>query len=246
MKKAVKYFAAFLFVITIFMGQEVYAKEVYYTNSKGVSFTKEQYDFYTYLTHDGFQEHVTQDMLDEIAGADLSKIQVKKVGICPNPQRRDDNMYVITSAKSLEMSNYCYGGYCSIYSEVEWFGDPTVKSYDLYGTYFDSTISRIGPPLIFATSTDYQNDEETIVYENDGFGAVVQVPTTGEDIIIDMIYNYSGSGTVFVSYQHAMSPITLANAQLFNIDLIGYGGVFDFYGAAVGVYDQMPGVHMDV
>ena len=246
MKKAVKYFAAFLFVITIFMGQEVYAKEVYYTNSKGVSFTKEQYDFYTYLTHDGFQEYVTQDMLDEIAGADLSKIKVKKVGICPNPQRRDDNLYVITSAKSLEMSNYCYSGHCSIYSEVEWFGDPTVKSYDLYGSYFDGTINRLDPPLIFVTSTDWADDEETIKYENDGFGAVVQVPQTGNDIFLDMVYSYSGTGTVFVSYQPAMSPITLANAQLFNIDLIGYGGVFDFYGAAVGVYDQMPGVHMDV
>ena len=142
MKKAVKYFAAFLFVITIFMGQEVYAKEVYYTNSKGVSFTKEQYDFYTYLTHDGFQEHVTQDMLDEIAGADLSKIQVKKVGICPNPPTRDDNLYVITSAKSLEMSNYCFAGTCRIYSEVEWFGDPTVKSYDLRAA-FDSPQSAL-------------------------------------------------------------------------------------------------------
>lgn len=246
MKKAVKYFAAFLFVITIFMGQEVYAKEVYYTNSKGVSFTKEQYDFYTYLTHDGFQEYVTQDMLDEIAGADLSKIKVKKVGICPNPPTRDDNTYIITSAKSLEMSNYCFGGSCRVYSEVEWFGDPTVKSYDLYGTYYDGTVSRIGPPVLVITSSDSGDDEETINYDTDGFGAVVQVPQTGDDIIMDLTYLYSGTGTVFVSYQHAMSPITLANAQLFNIDLIGYGGVFDFYGAAVGVYDQMPGVHMDV
>ena len=245
MKKAVKYFAAFLFVAFILMGHKVYAEEIYYTNSKGVSFTKEQYDFYTYLTHDGFQEHVTQDMLDEIATADLSTIKVKKVGICPNPTR-DDNLYVITSAKSLEMSNYCSGGYCRIYSTVEWFGEPTVKSYDLYGAYFDGNVSMIASPMTMASSSDYFSDSVTIVYDTNGFGAVLQVPTTGDDIYFDISFLYSGTGTIFVSYQHAMSPITLANAQLFNIDLIGYGGVFDFYGAAVGVYDQMPGVHMDV
>ena len=186
-------------------------------------------------------------MLDKIADADLSKIKVKKVGLCPNNPTRDDNLYVTTSAKSLEMSNYCFAGNCKVYSEVEWFGDPTVKSYDLYGSYFNGTVSRVDTPMIFATTSNGDNSDYSIIkYESDGFGGVIELPQNGDDIVLDLIYKYTGTGTIFVSYQHAMSTISLADAQLFNIDLIGYGGVFDFYGAAVGKYDQMPGVHMDV
>ena len=45
-RKLAKYLFVFLFIMIVVMGKDVYAEEPYYTNSKGVSFTKEQYDFY--------------------------------------------------------------------------------------------------------------------------------------------------------------------------------------------------------
>lgn len=251
MKTIVKYGIVFLFVMAAIVGKNVYAEEIYYTNSKGVSFTKEQYDFYTYLTHDGYQEYVTQDMLNEIAGEDLESLDVKVVRLCPNPfksaskgQTRDDEAYVATSAKSLAMGRYCTQSYCRVMAEVEWFGEPNITSYDVMGAYLDGP-TRVGTPSTFLSTPTTGYEEETIVYDTDGFGAIIQLPAE-EGIFIDQTFVYSGTGTIFMSYQHAMSNISLANSQLFNIGLIGYGSVFDFYGAAVDVYDDMPGVHMDV
>jgi len=242
----------FLFAIVVFACKNVYAEEIYYTNHLGVSFTREQYDFYTYLTHDGYQEQVTQDMLDEIAGQDLDDLDVEVIRMCPMQHAtlgnvnhvQDDNTYFATFAKSIAMGKYCVSGVCRIVSEVEWFGEANVKSHDLIGAYFDGP-SLLGTPTIFLTTDVAYADEETIKYETDGFGAVVVIPE-GETAYIDMSFAYQGTGTIFVSYQHAMEPITLANSQLFHIDPIGYGNVFDFYGAAVDVYDGMPGLHMDV
>ena len=254
MQKVKKTILIGLMMIGALVGKNVFADEIYYTNSQGVSFTKEQYDFYTYLTHDGFQEHITQDMLDEIANADLSTIEVKKVSICPMPEnsaaerinlRRDDNLFIDTPAKSLEISSISFGGNNRIYATVEWHGEPAVKSHDVIGAYLTGTVSRLSPPATFVTAYNYCDDEEAIKYDTYGFGAVIQVPDE-DDIFIDQTFLYSGTGTIFYSYQHAMSTISLQDAQLFNIGLIGYGGVFDFYGNAVGVYDEMPGVHMDV
>lgn len=239
-----------LFIVISIIGKNVYAEDIYYTNSKGVSFTKEQYDFYTYLAHDGYQEHITQEMLDEIKGEDLDNIDAEVVRICPLPDNfgknhnREDNTYISTSAKALSMGKYCVSGVCRIISELEWLGEPTVKSYDVMGSYLDGP-TRLGTPIVFVSSTDDFSYEETIKYESDGFGAVVKIPT-GDDVMIDLTFTYQGTGTIFVSYQHAMIGITYANSQLFNIDYYGYGNVFEFYGNAVGIYDNMPGVHMDV
>lgn len=238
----------------LLFGKTVYAEE-YYKNHLGVSFTKEQYDFYTNLMHEGYQEAVTQEMLNEIANEDLDSIEINKVSLCPTPtkskinpggQLRDDCLFVSTSAKSLEMANACNGlGHCRMYAFVEWFGEPNQQSYDVFGAYFDDGPSIIGSPIVVVSTEDEFASEEVVKYESDGFGAVVPV-LSGEGLMIDMSFAYSGNGGIFISYQHAMSYISLANAQLFNIDFSGYGNVFSFYGAAVGIYDQMPGVHMDV
>lgn len=242
-----------IFITALFFcGNKVYAEE-YYRNHFGVSFTQEQYDFYTNLMHDGFQEAVTQEMLDEIANEDLDTYVINRVKLCPMPtierepggNLRDDNLYVITSAKSLEMVNACnvYGS-CRMYAFVEWFDEPNQQSYDVIGAYLDGP-TRTAPPIVLVSTSDDYSAEEVVLYESDGFGAVVPV-LSGEDLEIDMSFPYSGTGGIFISYQHAMSYISLANAQLFNIDFSGYGNVFSFYGAATGIYDQMPGVHMDV
>ena len=244
-----KLITVFIIISIIFIGNRVYAED-YYTNRKGVSFTKEQYDFYTDLMHDGYQEIVTQEMLDDIDWDNLDSLTIQKTSLCPMPTTervpllRDDNTYVSTSAKSLMMANICAGDICRIYSNVEWYGIPNQQSYDLIGAFLDGP-TRNGNPMVMISTEDDFDDEELVKYETDGFGAIVQV-LDGEGLMIDMTFSYSGHGGIFVSYQHAMSAITLANAQLFNIDFIGYGNVFDFYGAAIGVYDEMPGVHMDV
>lgn len=252
MKKIGKYVIMFLFVVVTFACKNVYAEEIYYTNHLGVSFTREQYDFYTYLTHDGYQEQVTQDMLDEIADQDLDDLDVEVIRMCPMQHAtlgninhvQDDNTFFSTSAKSIAMGKYCTANYCRILVEVEWFGEPNVKSHDVMGAYLDGP-TLLATPTTLVTTEITGVSHETVVYDTDGFGAILVIPE-GEEVYIDQSFMYQGTGTIFVSYQHAMEPITLANSQLFHIDPIGYGNVFDFYGAAVDVYDGMPGLHMAV
>ena len=55
-------------------------------------------------------------------------------------------------------------------------------------------------------------------------------------------YDVKGTGILYASYQHAMSTISLPSSKCYTVNFGGYGGVFDFYGNAYGVYDQMAGV----
>ena len=136
--------------IIILIGKNVYAKEVYYTNSSGVSFTKEEYDFFTYMTWDGYQEYITQDMVDEIQGKSITDPDVKKVGICTNsskiPRTRDSNLEVTTSAKSLTLGTYCTAYYCRVLMDLLWLGEPTVKSHDVIGSLIDGP-TRLTKPV---------------------------------------------------------------------------------------------------
>lgn len=228
-------------IVCLLFTNNVKAEEYYYTNSSGVNFTKEQYDFYTYLAHDGYQEVVTQKMLEEIDWNHLENVRVRKTSLCPT---RDDNAFITTSAKSLTMGYYCSSTHCRVMAELEWLVEPNIKSYDLMGAYIDGP-TRLTTPTTAVFTPNTISEEETIKYDTDGYGSVILLPDE-EEIIIDQSFLFEGTGTIFISYQHAMSNTTLANSQLFNIGLIGAGSVFDFYGAAIGVYDEMPGVHMDV
>ena len=205
--------------------------------------------------HDGFQEIVTQEMIDEITGIDLDSLNPRVVRMCPNEwntgvsmrnvnHTMDDTIYIETSAKGLYMGYYCGSTDCTALASVEWFGEPNQKSYDVFGSFLDGT-TLVGIPMVSTSSEVTGYSADVIKYETDGFGAVLKVPN-GEEVFFDMVYHYQGTGALFISYQHAMSSISLADSQLFHIDFGGYGNVFDFYGNAIGVYDHMPGVHMSV
>ena len=250
MKKNKKIIVIVIMAIAILLGKNVYAKEVYYTNSNGVEFTKDEYDFFTYLMRDGYQEFVTQEMVDEIAGKTIYDEDVKSVNICPTnvnklTHNRDNNLEVTTDAKSLLLGKYCTPFYCRAVIDLSWLAEPYVKSYDVVGSLLDGP-TRLTEPITLVSSTTTGASHVAAVYETDGFGTVVQLPTTGDNIHIAQNYIYSGTGVIYYTYQHSMFTISLANSQLFHIDLVGYGNVLNFYGAAVGYYDDMPGVYMEV
>ena len=157
-----KWIAIFLIVSVLFIGNRVYAEE-YYTNHRGVSFTKQQYDFYTDLMHEGFQESITQEALDEIDWNDLDSLTIQKTSLCPMPTTervpllRDDNPIVTTSAKSLVMVNVCGNTFCSILSNVEWYGIPNQQSYDVIGAYLDGPELETDPLILVTTYDDFDD-----------------------------------------------------------------------------------------
>lgn len=213
--------------------------ESFYTNDKGVQFTEDQYNFITRFYWDGYQNYMTQEMLDDLSDIDFANVEVEKVSYCPIER----GTFVSSQYKSLTIGRAC-GALCRVSVSAEWFVKPSIKSYDVMGMYLDGP-TRNGTPTTIIAGDGEGSFEETIKYENDGFGAVIKLPNA-EKIVITQSMVYNGSGRIYASYQHAMENISFANAQKFNIEFGGYGGVFEFYGGAYGVYDQFPGVDINV
>ena len=126
-----------------------------------------------------------------------------------------------------------------------WLIDPSVTSWDVIGAYLDG-VELKAHSHTYVSTTNYTYYFENLQTESDGLGNSVKLPDTGSDMIINMDFTVSRGGTVYGSYQHATEDTTLANSKLYNIDFSGYGNVFDFYGTALDLYDEMPGVDIDV
>ena len=125
-----------------------------------------------------------------------------------------------------------------------WDVSPSIRSWDNIGAYLDG-ISLIEHLQTYVTSTAGTNYFSYLNTTN-GIGNSVELPSVGEDIIITMTFKVSRGGTVYGSYQHAMQNTTLANSQNYTISLGGEGHVFLYTGNAIGLYDGMNGVDIDV
>ena len=249
MKKALKVLVIVVCFSVILGTKSVNAKEVAYTNEKGFEFTQDEYNFFTKVYGQKFvQKYLDQDIYNQFPDTDFANAEVVTKVYSTNESRQNpskDSPYFSSPAKSLQISKYCTSILCKIYVTATWLGDPTVKSYDDIGVYLDGP-SRLGTATTVAYSDLTNNYAANTKYQTEGFGASVLLPQTGNDIIVLQTFNYTGTGTIYASYQHAMLNTTLAVAQSFNISDIGYGGVFDFYNNADLVYDNMNGVDLDV
>ena len=238
----------------LFSYQVVFAEEeYYYTNPNGVSFTREAYDFFSEFFYEGYQAHMTQAMFDEYVneGFDFANTEITKVGLCMNPNpvtignqaSPQDLTYYATYGKSIEMGQAC-GILCRVSAVVTWHGVPACQSHDVMGAYLNGP-TRISTPSTMYTSSAGSGFEDAIVYDTNGYGAVISVPNAG-DIVVSQSIAYTGHGLIFMSYQHAVSTVSLSNAQNFTIGLAGYGNVFIFPSSIGDQYDQMNGVYMTV
>jgi len=242
-----KILLAVVFICTLLLSQKnVYAEEYYYVNDNGVSFTKAAYDFFGEFFYDGFQRYMTQDLFDQFVeeGFDFENTVIEKASsILKQPGNTRDIPFYDTQSRSIDMSKAC-GIVCRVSSTVIWHGTPIVQDYDVMGAYITGP-TRITTPVTFINSSQGSDQPAAIVYDTDGYGAVLPVHNAS-DMIITQSFAYTGNGLIFMSHQHATSQISLTNAQLFTIGLSGYGNVFNFYGAATNVYDQMNGVYLTV
>jgi hypothetical protein len=235
-----------IFGITLFAfgGISVNADEVYYTNQNGVEFTETEYNYYTDMYYDGFQDAVTQSMLDEVNTYGFIGQPITKSVYDEDDQRIEPSRGLIheTNAKRLAMAKSCSGGYCNIVVTLTWKGQPKIKSYDVIGALLYGSINLNSEPstyLGYSGGTLFYGDE---YYVGGGFGTSVKLQTSSTFMHISQSYIVSGEGTLYASYQHAIQNITKATSQLYTVGYGGYGGVFHFYGNAIGKFDQMGGV----
>ena len=247
MKQVVKVLFVLLGVISL----NVYADEAFYTNDNGVSLTEQEYNFFTNMYWDGFQEYVDNTLYNKYASMGLYDKEVHiTVNDIASTSNSSQNYGLIheTTAKKLQLSYGCNGVYCTMVTSLQWKGTPTIRSYDVIGSLLDGNLNRLSTPmtkLYWSGSTITYTDR---VYSGDGYGCTVllQNSSTNMRIVQDVDLEITGNGIFFSSYQHATSNITLETSKKYTVRFGGYGGVFAFYGSAVGIYDHMAGVDAEL
>ena len=249
MKKLYNFILLFFLCFTIGL-LSVNAKEIYYTNKNGITFTKEEYDFFSEMYYDGYQAIMNKEDREKFDGKELKIENIEKVIYDESINKNTGNMlkgnYHETQAKKLQISKVTGGNAPTIVITATWKYSPNVRSYDLIGAYLNG-VSMIGSAasiLSYSGGTIY---ESAYISSSNGYGSVVKLPSSGSNIIVSSTFLVTGSGTVYGSYQHAKSSISLNNAQQFSISFSGLGNVFYFSNLNIRAkYDAMQGVSINV
>lgn len=239
------YLICALFVINV-LSVNVHADDVYYTNKNGVNMTEEQYNFLGELYFDGYQEYITQDKFNKYLTMGLydKKVYKKETEDFETGVESPRALIHETTAKKLTLAYSCSNGFCGMVTSLQWKGTPRVISYDVIGSYLYGNLTRLTTPNTYLYWSGTAIEFTDRVYSGNGYGctALLQNSSTAMRIVQDIDLEVNGDGTFYSSYQHATKRITLETSKKYTTGFGGDGGVFFFYGSAVGVYDQMGGV----
>lgn len=229
----------FIFLLSLFVNNTLKA-ETYFTNELGTEFTKKEYDFVSEMFWDGYQNNMTLKELNEMRESNAlnGKITKKRFLINDNDVKSLNN-----GGRVLSMNSSC-GNTCLITINATWNVNPSIKSYDVIG--FRTT----GVPLTntnsaFVSGTNYSMSYSYNKSASNGRGYSIKFPNTSNVIISASMYTTTG-GTIYGSYQHAKSNISLDNSKLYTFSANGSGNTFLFYGAAFGKYDNINGLSISV
>lgn len=140
----------------------------------------------------------------------------------------------------------------------KWNVTPRVKSYDVIAFRTDDAQVQSGSisgTQAYWTSAngydmvEYSENGTNIVKKTNGFGIsmnLVDAASYFECDIQAVIQSTSKYATVYGSYQHAMTNVTLAQSQAYNISHNGYGKVINFSTSVQDYYDGMQGVEISL
>lgn len=206
--------------------------------------TEEEYQFIGELYKEGFQNYITQELYDNIIDNDLMSRELNKKTVVHQDNPFARGSYHTTSYKSLSITSSCDSTNCLIILSLDWLANPAVRSYDVMGALFHNVTRQSTPVTTYADSIS-SNTTGTYKYASDGFGASFKLGT-GSSIFVTQQFYVSRGGTVFGSYQHATSAITLNESRNYNFHINGYGNVFQFGTTGLDVYDGMAGVDIAV
>ena len=151
------------------------------------------------------------------------------------------------SATQLEGNGYFVRFY------TNWLLTPHVKSYDVNAMRVDDATIREGSQGGRQTYgsygnyslVEYSNTGTNIVKKTNGFGISMNLVDDATEFQLEIeaiVTSTSKWETVYASYQHAASNVTLAQSKAYNISHNGYGEVINFATAVENYYDGMQGV----
>lgn len=219
----------------------VFAKEIYYTNSYDVAFTKEEYDFISMFYFDGYQDSMDQKTYNEFIESNIMNGEIKTVS---NEDLLNITPYATmheTNAKIIKITSSCANTECSISTTVTWKNTPTVKSYDVIGAFLRGTSYTGSLKTIVSTSSATYFPTDNVITSN-RVATSIKLPSDSTSLKINHYFTTSRSGTVNSSYQHAKKTSTSAKSKQFSFSEAGFGGVFKFNESVKSYYDAMGGV----
>lgn len=140
---------------------------------------------------------------------------------------------------------------------TDWLITPRVKSYDVIAMRVDDAIiksgSQNGIQMYNNSSTsgsvDYSYQGTNMVLSSNGFGISMNLvdAASGFTCQIEAVVTATTKwATVYGSYQHAMTAVTLAKSKSYTISHNGYGKVINFATAVQNDYDNMQGVSIEL
>lgn len=242
--KEKRIFYLLIFCITFILGNNAYAKEIEsYTNKNGVTLTKKEYEFVLEFYGLEHYERMTQDDYEWLEDLNINTNDVEIQTIYDYENGISRTTSHATSNKKISIAKSC-SSICTIITNVTWYSNPTVRSYDVLGARLVNTTLANDSITTKLYSSAGTITSSSIKYSGSGFGVSIKLPSGATDISLDQKFYVNTGGYVYASYQHAITTVTLNTSLLYTIGNGGYGGVFNFYGAAVGCYDQMGGVYI--
>lgn len=246
MNKKIIIFSIFAFM-SLFIFTNVFAlNDTYYRNNNSVEFTEKEYNYFYEIYGIEYIDNMTQEEYNWYSDLNINNNELEMSTYYDVPVSVMDNTSHATASKKITLTKSCSTAKCTIMTNVKWLVNPVIRSYDVIGVRFD------GVSLSESTiSTQVKSSAGTSSFDNlklytNGFGVSVKLPSDATNIIIDQKFYTTTSGRIYASYQHVTSNVTLATSKLYTISSSGYGGVFNFYGAALDKYDGMGGVNISL
>ena len=166
--------------------------------------------------------------------------------------------YHTTSYKNIEiMTTHTGGNSYQVYMVNTWLITPRVKSYDVIALRVeDATItsgSQLGTQVYGSNGNfdmvNYSYNGTNMVLSSNGFGISMNLVDAASEFACDIeaiVTATSQWATVYGSYQHAMTAVTLAKSKSYTISHNGYGQVINFATAVQNDYDNMQGVSIEL
>mgnify|MGYP002569071402 CR=1 FL=1 len=217
--------------------------EYYYTNEQGVNLTQEEYEFLTKMYWDDYPKIMTQQDYENFKDLNILGQDITVKVIDESDKSNTRSSFHETGSKRLKIATTCSSN-CYHSVTLTWKTNPTIRSYDVIGAYFNG-VSLTNNPTTQVIANNSTTFATNLKRATNGIGTSFKLPS-GSNIIINQTFSTTKGGTVYASYQHATSNTTLSTSQNYTFSTLGYGRVFLFSGSARNIYDAMNGVDITI
>ena len=155
------------------------------------------------------------------------------------------------------IDNYIGGNVHYVMLYTQWLVTPATKSFDVTAMRFeDATVvegTQEGTQTYWASGEynfiNYSPNGTNIRKQSNGFGISMNLVNDASyfetDISADIKASNSNA-TVYGTYQHAVTDVTLEQSHSYNISHNGFGSVLNFATGVRGYYDRMQGVYVEL